>query len=906
MSDSSLDPQVNHCIEMLRGQTQLGHTLEAAAETMRRDPFGAPPEDILKKAVDILRHRANLIVEYDTAESVVREHSTGNWYDGPQADHIYWPHLKKGLEAKIGGAVKGVDEASSQVVASLRPSGDSEFDTRGLVLGYVQSGKTTNFLSVMAKAADVGYRFFIVLTGITESLRTQTQARIDSQLIDATSDSPGTPHWIRLTTDESDFKGPQRTNRQNAATILGSGDNRILAVVKKNVSVLRKLNDFIKSAGLHAEQCPILIIDDEADQASISVSKDPDANPSAINEQIRILLKNKKAAYVAYTATPFANILVNPNTHQDIYPSDFIHVLPKPEGYFGTEMIFGVNSPHGEDFEESDGLNMIRRVPNDEADALRPPARKRGEQPVWNPYIPESLTMAVRWFILATAARWARKAYAHSSMLIHTAMKTDAHEATKDLLEPEILRLKQEFLHKPEVWETQWDTESATVRAEEFKNPSHSFEEIAVFIPQVFEELKVIVDNSYSEERLEYDDDDPSTVIAIGANTLSRGLTLEGLICSYFVRNATAYDTLLQMGRWFGFRNGYEDLPRIYLTEELENWFQELSLVELDLRQDFSRYAREGITPLDFRPRIRLTPGIEVTNRAKQQSMVKAQVSFSGQRVQTILFNHRDREWLQHNIDATKRLTSNLRLRQIPQSSKANGTVVFRRVPNETILEFLNDYKIQENALLGDQGSKALVDYIKKEHDSGSIREWSISFFGKTAKPKSTENQTIDLGLENDISLISRSQMNNSRPDVANIKTLVGSLDRLNDLELNKAEWNSINEKIEQDKRSREAVLIDQHASFIGSDVGHIAIYAIDKNSKTTQNPDFIKDDGTRVHPISRRKDLNALEHVIGVGIFFPESIRPEGSVEYACVIEPDDETRERIKDAEQALQVKA
>ena len=224
----------------------------------------------------------------------------------------------------------------------------------------------------------------------------------------------------------------------------------------------------------------------------------------------------------------------------------------------------------------------------------------------------------------------------------------------------------------------------------------------------MFDDLRVIVDNSRSEERLEYNDDEPSTVIVIGANTLSRGLTLEGLICSYFVRNATAYDTLLQMGRWFGFRNGYEDLPRIWLTKELEYWFEALSVVEVDLRQEFSRYARENVTPMDFIPKIRVTPGIEVTNRAKQQHMTSADVSFSRQRVQTILFNHRDELWLKDNIDATKNLVSDLKIRQAPKVSKDNGTVDFRNVPNDSILDFLENYKIQENALLGDQGSKAL------------------------------------------------------------------------------------------------------------------------------------------------------------------------------------------------------
>lgn len=896
MSDSFVEEEIAFYLGEIRGKVLNGASLEAAIASMKRDPRGAPAEKPFEAAIQKFRIQTKSITEYNTAESINREFATGDWYSGPQEDHIYWPHLRKTLQEKIGDAVEDVDKASSQVVASLRPSGSSSFDTRGLVLGYVQSGKTTNFLSVMAKAADIGYRFFIVLTGITESLRSQTQERIESQLVD------GMPNWYRLTTIEDDFKDPQRTSQQNAATFLSAPSNRIIAVVKKNVTVLRKLNAFINSAGVNADNCPILIIDDEADQASISVSKDPDSNPSAINEQIRKLLENKKTAYVAYTATPFANILVNPNVHEDIYPRDFIHVLPKPTGYFGTEMIFGVNSPHGEDFEESDGLNMIRRVEDDEAEALRPPSKRRGQEVEWNPYIPDSLIQAVRWFVIASAARRARGAKGHSSMLIHTAMKTDAHEETKALLEPAIAKLKSDFFNESPEWEEQWEQESFTVDAEQFGNPRHNFAEIAEFIPDVFDDLKVIVDNSRSEERLEYNDDEPSTVIVIGANTLSRGLTLEGLICSYFVRNATAYDTLLQMGRWFGFRNGYEDLPRIWLTEDLEYWFEALSLVELDLRQEFSRYAREKVTPMDFIPKIRVTPGIEVTNRAKQQYMTTADVSFSGQRVQTILFNHRDELWLKQNIEAAKDLVSDLKIRQVPQTSKDNGTVVFRNVPNDSILDFLENYKIQENALLGDQGSKALLDYVRKERDSGSIEKWSVSFFGKSPNSRSGSDKTIDLGLGTDLALVTRSQMSTSRASVANIKTLVGSLDRLNDASLSREQWKEINKRISEDSRAREKVLVDEHAKYVGPRVGHLAIYAIDKDSLTTQKPESTKPGKAIKELRNRRKDLNAVEHMIGVGIFFPDSTRQNSQVEYVCVIEPDEETRERVNDAEEDL----
>lgn len=901
MSNTVDQTQLDWTYEQIEAGCRGGDSVEAVVARMLRNPFGAPPQEVVDAAVDKFHSNARMIINYDTVESIQRkEHSTGTWYSGPDfPGAVYWPAVKKKIEAKIGSAVDEVDKASSQVIASMRSSADPEIDTRGLVLGYVQSGKTTNFLSVIAKAADIGYRFFIILTGITENLRAQTQIRLEEQL------TAETPHWYTLTGTEYDFRDPHENSRQNAASLLSSPQNRVLAVVKKNARILQKLNDFITSAGIAGDECPILIIDDEADQASINVSRDPENDPSAINAQIQQLLRNKKAAYIAYTATPFANILVNPNSADDIYPRDFIHVLPKPEGYFGTETIFGREPLHGEDDVDSDGLDMIREIPDEETDALRPPGKRSAAALEWSPYIPSSLLKAVRWFIMATAARRVRgDSEAHSSMLIHTAMKTDAHRDAYNLMKPALQKMQRGFDDgtSRSTWEEQWITETEAVDSTQFGISQLSFEEIETEIPAVFGNLDLIVDNATSEDRLDYDDKKASTVIAIGGNTLSRGLTLEGLICSYFVRNASAYDTLLQMGRWFGFRKGYEDLPRIWMTEELEYWFRELALVEADLRQDFSRYARDGINPLDFQARIRVNPGMEVTSRAKQQFTRKANVSYSGQKVQTILFNHKNRQWLSHNIEATKDLVKSLKIHQTPQLETTNGTVVYRRVSNDMILDFLNNYRIHEESNLGKDGARKLIEYIEKERDERSIREWSVSFYGKNPQKEDPADKQIDLGLDQKLNLISRSQMNNSKPGIANIKTLVGSLDRINDAVLNRAQLKMLEEKISNDSRTRDAVIVEAHSHYVGSDVAHLAIYAIDKNSETEQRSDYVRADGTRVHPRNRRKNLEAEEHVIGIGIFFPESRNPAGSVEYVCVIEPDEETLERYAAAAEEI----
>lgn len=902
MTNSLNQDQVDWAYEELEAGSRSGENVESVVARMLRNPWGAPPQEVIDSAVDRFHHNAKLIVNFDTVESVQsKERSTGSWYNGPDfTGAVYWPAVKAKIEAKIGPAVEDVDKASSQVIASMRPSADPEIDTRGLVLGYVQSGKTTNFLSVMAKAADIGYRFFIVLTGITENLRAQTQERLEEQLLD------GTPNWYKLTTLEYDFRDPHQSSRENATALLSGSQNRVLAVVKKNARILKKLNDFINQAGVAGDNCPILIIDDEADQASINVSKDPENDPSAINAQIQQLLRNKKAAYIAYTATPFANILVNPNSVGDIYPRDFIHVLPKPKGYFGTETIFGREPLHGEDSVETDGLDMIRQIPEDEVGALRPPSKRAPNFHTWSPYLPTSLMSAVRWFILSTAARRARgDDNSHSSMLIHTAMKTDAHMQAYNLLEPAMVKLRRDLKSGASrtTWEKQWLLESEAVIPEQFGNTGLSFDQVEQQIPEVFDKLDLVVDNGLSDNRLNYDEDEATYVIAIGGNTLSRGLTLEGLICSYFVRNASAYDTLLQMGRWFGFRRGYEDLPRIWMTEDLEYWFRELALVEADLRQDFSRYVRDGITPLDFQSRIRVNPGMEVTSRAKQQYTQKANVSYSGQKVQTILFNHQDENWLRHNIAAARKLAKEIKIRQAPRIDTTNGTIVYRGLPNDTVINFLKDYSIHESSNLGRDGARKLIEYIEKERDNRSIREWSVSFFGKKPTKNASPDDGIDLGLDRKLGLISRSQMVNSKPEVANIKTLVGSLDRINDAGLNRDQLKRLEQRIEEDDRTRDAIIVEAHSHYVGSDVGHLGVYAIDKNSKTEQRSDYYRTDGTKVHPRNRRKNLNADEHMIGIGIFFPESKDPEASVEYVCVIEPDEDTIERYAAAEEEIE---
>ena len=276
------------------------------------------------------------IRELDEPPSVYL-HNRITWYTGPEKTDRYWPALENSLRKKGFGDdnVTSIDEASTKVVALLNHPKEEKFTTKGLVVGFVQSGKTTNFTAVMSKAADRGYKLFIVLSGIHNALRRQTQIRLISDLVDANP-----TQWHQVTNERHDFIPPD-----NPKAFFAANEQKVLLVVKKNAAVLRKLRNWLASAGEHLDKCPTLIVDDEADQSTVATAK---IQP-LLHE---VLTKFPRAAYVGYTATPFANLLIDPSSERDFYPRDFIVNLPQPGGYQGTEALFGRELDDWEDPED--------------------------------------------------------------------------------------------------------------------------------------------------------------------------------------------------------------------------------------------------------------------------------------------------------------------------------------------------------------------------------------------------------------------------------------------------------------------------------------------------------------------------------------------------------------------------
>ena len=871
------DAALRELVEGFQVQVAGGDSVEGAARRLKG--YGAPAA-LVEAARDAYERQVGRIRELkDPGALVDKELTKGYWYGGPKESDLFWPALEARLRPAIDDeGLLGVGQSSDRVLGLMRPPGAPEISTRGLVLGYVQSGKTTNFMSVIAKAADQGYRLFIVLSGITDNLRSQTQERLEDVLVGELREK-----WFLLTDRDTDFH-----RSDNAPNLLSQTDHRLLAVVKKNPYRLKRVKDWLDSAGEAAlKSCPVLLIDDEADQASIDVGK---ARRSRINGLIRQLLDKPKVAYVAYTATPFANLLIDPDpVVKDLYPRDFIVDLPRSSSYFGPERIFGREPlvPEEEGTSIIEGLDVVRHLAADEIPAVQPP-RGKGAVYGWTPKITPSLREAVLWFVVATAARRARgTGNRHSTMLVHTSMLSEAHvrlasvvsELIEQELTPALGRGDRTLLNELEAL---WSAESALVIPE--TGSQDSWEQVRPHLAGVLTDTRVVIDNYRSTERLAYSDDEkvpPTTAIVVGGNTLSRGLTLEGLVCSFFVRSASAYDTLLQMGRWFGYRKGYEDLTRIWMPGDLEAWFFDLATVEEEIRREIKRYEDEDLRPSDLAVKIRTHPAMAITSAAKMRHAVAAEVSYGRTRQQTILFEYKDKEWLEDNQGAVRRLTARVRALGIDPIPRRDSRIMLPNVPVEEILRFFGEYKFHERAQ--QMRPDLLKGYVEEQGSQGFLRSWNVVFMSHP----NDENGTLDLGLDGEVNLIQRSRMDIPGLPHANIKSLVSVADRVADLDQSTSEVRGLLQSA--GSKVNDAALLKLREELLG-DVGLIGIYPINKDSQPLPKA---KKDGKRA-----RLPLEAVDHVIGVGIFFPEAKGARGAYSYMAA----DLSSEEVEDLEDDL----
>ena len=690
-----------------------GHSPESAFATLLpvigHDIARAAFQDHEKRAGRIFNLKDPLVIN-------VPGHKT--WYTGPREDDRFWPSLRGHLEQKGWGekVIDSVDKASSKILANMQPAGHGRIDTRGLVVGYVQSGKTANFTALIAKAADRGYRLFIVLAGIHDALREQTQRRLYREL-----HSLNTEDWMMLTSADEDFR-PSAGNNTDAA-LSQKSSVRILCVVKKNHAVLRRLEKWLRAGSENVlSKCPVLIIDDEADQAGLNASRKPDSRTITNKLILDIMGSLPKVAYVGYTATPFANVLVDPSG-EDLYPKDFIAELPRPEGYFGAERLFGrLRIPFDEaDAEQAHECDMVRDVPDDDVQRVRPTGAKA--RAAFTADMPSSLQESLRYFALATAARRARGDEGHSSMLVHTTLYTDAHEKLGEVLANAWDEMGTGLRRRDAALlgelEAQWTDECARVPAESLGLSTVTFSALESFLEGVVADGTVVIENSASLQRLTFEGG-PKVQIAVGGNTMSRGLTLEGLVTSYFVRSASAYDTMLQMGRWFGYRPGYEDLPRVWMTQELQESFRTLATVEEEIRRDIRNYEK-GYTPMEFAVRIRTHPTLAVTSALKMRNAIDCEISYAGGVRQSTVFDIEDEELLRSNLAAGEALVRAIGREPLEHSS---GRFYWEDVPAKLVLDFVRAFRFGEHR--PDMNSDSLSGYIEKQGARGALERWTV------------------------------------------------------------------------------------------------------------------------------------------------------------------------------------
>lgn len=842
------NPQINTVIEMLEEALPSSKDLDSALQTVRNrlealTPGILPPETY-ERAYEVLARRLE-DVEVIKLNSVIRKRDP--WYCGPKPSDLHWPALKRYLLKEKSwhpDDVEKIEESSSEVVSLLNNPKENLFTCRGLVIGHVQSGKTANMTAVMAKAVDAGYNTIIVLAGLTNKLRQQTQLRMMDDLVDRRR-----LQWdVRTSTDErGDFRTPPNGG------LLSNPNGVQLAVVKKNVSPLRQLYQAIKDTPkLALDRLRVLIIDDECDQASVN-SASGETDMTSINERIREIIHLFPAVtYVGYTATPFANVFINPYkrdgvTLDDLYPSEFITCLPTPERYFGAKTLFGqppVESDRDDDGD--DGLDMIRFIEQDEISNLQPERAK--ERDSFQPKMTPSLERSILYFLGCCAARRARgDSDKHMSMLVHTSAYVTMHEKLASLIHGWIQTKDAEFrIHGSSMSDklrNVWSSEQGRIDPYITDAAPVTFSELINEIPAVLDAIEVPVENGESDDRIDYTGA-PKTYIVVGGSVLARGLTIEGLMVSYFLRSASQYDTLLQMGRWFGYRPRYEDLPRIWTTEDLALRFRALAGIEGEIREEIEEYRLREVTPMEMAVRVRAIPGMAITAASKMKAANRCAISYWGTHRQTFRFNHLNSKVLNQNWQAGADLVSqaeNLGLRETSSS-----TPLWIDVPRTAITRFFKMYGVHSDHK--DLSAETLTDFISGGGEV--LQKWNLAVIGSRRSGESREA----LGDIGKVLTVNRAKLKSSScVDTADIKALMSRSDLTVDSKVvfdSTMKWSELKVAREEELGPKPLLLL----------------YAIQKDSKPA------------IANSKSRSNLEAASDILGFGLVFPGSKDSSGS----------------------------
>ena len=788
-----------------------------------------------------------------------------NGFTVPKGETSAWQGYRRTLLETKGFDERTVDQIEKTTVRLLNRL---RFDTlkdnpvKGLVIGNVQSGKTANMAALMAMAADWSWNFFVILSGTIENLRRQTQERLFTDLREHEKNL----RWKSL--EHLSKQSPQGDRLQDLH--LAEGDpERYFTVCLKNSARLKKLIQWTQTDKNKQKQLRILVIDDEADQAGINTSKVDQNERKRINQLIVDLvdgndLKHKPSEatfkcmnYIGYTATPYANVL-NEKGRESLYPRSFIAALPVSNEYFGPQQIFGIS---GGDYP---GLDIVREITDKDKDKIN----QINKGTFFG--IPETLEDALCWFINAAACLRFWNYKKPVSMLIHTSSSTAEHQHVYDAV---MTWFKNNTTEIPEKCRKVWQIETSVFTKEKFREQYENygisddqirdypaFSEIEGLVRDLISEqpshimmdeelervysnnIHVCVDNCKNNRiedgvmmRLIYPDKDnmpdvAPAFIVIGGATLSRGLTIEGLISTYFLRTVKQADTLMQMGRWFGYRKGYELLPRIWMTKNTRKKFDFLSSLDQQLRDEIYQMNILHKSPAKYGPRIMNTPDyrmIRITAKNRMQNAEINKVNFGDSLYQIYKFDT-EPEIINHNLEVTEKFICELPApsENVKINSHSVRDIIWRNIPFANIREFLGEFEINDTlplALnLGD-----ILKWIQTNTDKGKLKAWNVIL----ANP--SKGAVRDIPCFGKIHKTERSRKNDgSSESVVNIGALRDPSDITADIDLRNVAEQDL-EQVSSLLDSSKTVEARTARSLAGLEmVPQLILYFIDKDSK--------------------------------------------------------------------------
>lgn len=767
------------CKEWIAQQIDSGQTWEGVKSygedesnlNMLKDDELFPLEMTPEMWTEFVEYYRSIVVSVQIVEGedvvAIDKGGLSNAFEIPSGYSSTWESYKKFLGTKMSpDSIANLQKSCSWILNHLSTDTRISGEIKGLVTGSVQSGKTANMEGLISMAADYDWNFFIILSGTIDNLRKQTRDRFKGDLCN----SEGVL-WRVLDFTAEDKKFTVDELKLNSLSGSKNFSNRYLTVCLKNRKRLEKLIDWLYSDPTRTNKLRIVVIDDEADQASINtadITPDEEQERCAINQMIVNLVNGKKSDgstpevkfqsmnYIAYTATPYANVL-NEAPGESLYPKDFICTLPEAHEYFGAKVIFG------NDEEGAPGFPIIRNIPGTEEGELK--KLHKGE----SFRLPNSFQKSLAWFLCASAVQRIRGYKKPLSMLIHTAAVQNYHFAVYERVQywlnhdENILALCRQVYEEEIYSVTLDDLLSANPEygfANQVATSYPSFDEIEGEIRELLNDVRNIelgddksleygngvhlcVDNCRANKeaeegtylRIVYPNDEQLAKLAkapvfivIGGNTLSRGLTIEGLVCTYFARTSNLADTLMQMARWFGYRKGYELLQRIWMTTAVVERFEALTKVDMDLKREVERFMKQGISPEKFGPRIRNIPEIakfRITSKRKSQSAEYDDFDFCGDSYETTDFENG--LMLQNNIkvaeDFIEKIDKNTSIRR----SSVVGAWVWDNIPYKQIKEmFLGKYVVSKYSSLCNN-LPYFGQWMDEMNKDGKMINWNVA-----------------------------------------------------------------------------------------------------------------------------------------------------------------------------------